>query len=86
MLTLSRSRVKPNSAHKVYAWRDLLEEREHKSQGYSCTKVPSAVFLPDKTEHLLTLFHREHQTEGNLKRINGYWQVPRLGAPPTRDR
>merc|ERR1712083_716865 len=81
-----RSHVRPNSAHKVYAWRDLLEERELKSQSYSCTKVPSEVFLPDKTKHLLTLFHKNHQTEGRVKRMNGYWQVPRLGPTPTRDR
>merc|ERR1711953_205676 len=81
-----RSRIKPNSAHKVYAWRDLLEERELKSQNYSCTKLPSEVFMPDKTKHLLTLFHKDHQAQGKVKRMNGYWQVPRLGPTPTRDR
>ena len=69
-LTLRRSRMKPNSAHKVYAWRDLLEERELKSQNYSCTKLPSEVFLPDKTAHLLTLFHKEHQEQGKVKRVS----------------
>lgn len=50
-----KSRLKPNSAHKVldirsvfqiklhvakvYAWRDLLEEREQKSAAYKSTKV-----------------------------------------------
>ena len=34
-----KSRMKPNSAHKVYAWRDLLEEREQKSAAYKSTKV-----------------------------------------------
>ena len=61
--------MKPNCAHKVYAWRDLLEERELKSQNYSCTKLPSEVFMPDKTGHLLTLFHKEHQSQGKVKRV-----------------
>ena len=86
MLTLARSGVNPNSGHKLYAWRDLLEVRETKSQGYTCTKVPSEVFLPDKTKHLLTLFHKDHESEGKLRRVDGYWQVPRLGPTPTRDR
>jgi len=81
-----KSKVKPNSAHKVYAWRDLLEEREPKSRVYSCTKVPSEVYLPDKTSQLVTLYHKEHSNEGKIKRMNGYWQIPKIGPTPTRDR
>jgi len=82
-----KSRLKPNSAHKVYAWRDLLEEREQKSAAYKSTKVPSEVFLPDKTDQLVTLFHKEHTADtARLRRMNGYWQIPKLGKTPTRDR
>ena len=92
---------------KVYAWRDLLEEREQKSAAYKSTKVkraqecptsndcdhvlntqvPSEVYLPDKTDQLITLFHKEHSADtAKLRRMNGYWQIPKLGRTPTRDR
>ena len=47
----------------------MLEEREPKSRVYSCTKVPSEVYLPDKTSQLVTLYHKEHSNEGKIKRV-----------------
>ena len=50
-------------------------------------QVPSEVFLPDRTDQLVTLFHREHSADtARLRRMNGYWQIPKLGKTPTRDR
>ena len=50
-------------------------------------QVPSEVFLPDKTDHLVTLFHKEHSADtARVRRMNGYWQIPKLGKTPTRDR
>jgi len=81
-----KSKIKPNSAHKVYAWRHLLEEKESKSQAVSCVPVPSEVYLPDKTNQLLTVFHKEHITDGKVRNRGGYWQIPRLGPLMTRDK
>ena len=50
-------------------------------------QVPSEVFLPDKTDHLVTLFHKEHSADtARVRRMNGYWQIQKLGKTPTRDR
>ena len=50
-------------------------------------QVPSEVFLPDKTDQLVTLFHKEHTADtARLRRMNGYWQIPKRGKTPTRDR
>ena len=65
-----KSKIKPNSAHKVYAWRHLLEEKESKSQAVSCVPVPSEVYLPDKTNQLLTVFHKEHITDGKVRNVS----------------
>jgi len=81
-----RSKIKPNSAHKVYAWRGLLEEKEWKSNSYSCVQVPSEVFLPDKTSQMLSVYHREHKEDGKVRKVDGVWQVPHLGPSITRDR
>jgi len=81
-----KSKIKPTAAHKVYAWRDLLEEKEPKSHSFSYTQVPSEVFLPDQTKQMLNVYHKDHENVGKVKRMNGYWQIPRLGPPVTRDR
>jgi len=81
-----RSKIKPNSAHKVYAWRGLLEEKESKSNSYSCIQVPSEVYLPDKTGQMISVYHRQHREDGKVRKVNGVWQVPHLGPSITRDR
>ena len=103
-MTLTIPLTVSNILHKVYAWRDMLEEREQKSAAYkstkvnvihvflkqqevACCQVPSEVYLPDKTNQLLTLFHKDHSADtARLRRLNGYWQIPKLGRTPTRDR
>ena len=64
-----RSKIKPNSAHKVYAWRGLLEEKESKSNSYSCIQVPSEVYLPDKTEQMVSVYHRQHREDGKVRKV-----------------
>jgi len=81
-----KSRMNPNSAHKVYAWRGLLEEREPKSHSFSCVQVPSEVYLPDKTKQMISVYHRNHDNHGKVRNVNGYWQIPKLGPTMTRDR
>ena len=69
-------------------------------------QVPSEVYMPDKTSHLLNLFHKEHSADVTSVRrvrrgadtnhrpdpdtfplqVDGYWQIPRLGKTPTRDK
>ena len=45
------------------------------------------MYLPDKTDQLITLFHKEHSVDtARVRRMNGYWQIPKLGQTPTRDR
>merc|ERR1712110_450392 len=29
--------------------------------------------MPDKTKHLLTLFHKDHQAQGKVKRVRDEW-------------
>jgi len=81
-----KSRIKPNSAHKVYAWRGLLEEKELKSHSFSCIQVPSEVYLPDKTNQMIKVYHKSHENAGKVRNVNGYWQIPKLGPSMTRDK
>ena len=97
-----KSRIKPNSAHKVYAWRGLLEEKELKSHSFSCIQVPSEVYLPDKTNQMIKVYHKSHENAGKVRnvsktqknnqvkfchlKVNGYWQIPKLGPSMTRDK
>jgi hypothetical protein len=81
-----KSKIKPNSAYKVYAWRGLLEEKESKSHSFSCTQVPSEVYLPDKTNQMLQVYHKPRADEGKVRKVNGVWKIPRLGPSMTRDK
>ena len=55
---------------KVYAWRDLLEEKELKSHAFSCTQVPSEVYLPDKTKQMIKVYHKSHDNVGKVKNVS----------------
>ena len=40
-----------------------------------CVKVPSEVYMPDKTSHLLNLFHKEHSADvTSVRRVRGRYQ------------
>ena len=66
-----KSKMNPNSAHKVYAWRGLLEEKAPKSHSVSCVQVPSEVYLPDKTSHMLKVYHKSrNNTEGKVRNVS----------------
>jgi len=81
-----RSKIKPNSAKKLYAWSSLLDERDVKSKKYSCQPIPSEKFMPDSTSQMIKVYHRNHGNLGKVHLIDDYWQIPRVGPPVYRDR
>lgn len=81
-----RSGIKPASAHKLYAWRDLLEEREPLSGRYTTQPVPSSVYLPDPSSRLISIYHRDTAERGKLHHTNGYWQINQPGPQIYRDK
>ncbi|XP_023338433.1 uncharacterized protein LOC111709078 [Eurytemora carolleeae] len=81
-----RSGIKPGSAHKVYAWRDLLEEREEISKQFNSEPREASSLLPDKSNRLIDIYHRDRKEKGGIHFMNGYWQIPRLGPKVYRDK
>ena len=42
---------------------------------YYIVQVPSEVYMPDKTSHLLNLFHKEHSADvTSVRRVRGRYQ------------
>jgi len=81
-----RSGMRPAAAYKVYAWRDILDDREEKSKRYACQPQPSSNFLPDETNQLVSIYHRDLKDRGGVYHLNGYWQIPRVGPSVYRDK
>jgi len=84
---LAKSKMQPNSAHKVYAWRGLLEDRETLSSKYSCQTTPSELFMPENPQRRLDIFVRPHTTDSkiHLDRNLNCWSLSKLGPPVYRD-
>lgn len=85
---LARSQMLPQSAHKVYAWRGLLEDRDTLSLKYSCQTTPTSSFLPDTSHRRLDIYQRPHREKSSLhiNRSLNCWSVPHLGPNIYRDK
>jgi len=83
----AKSGIKPAAAHKIYAWRAMLDERERRAKDFECSSLPSSAFKPDQINRLLdNLYYRSSKETGSLYKRDGFWQKPRLGPNITRDK